>query len=200
MLEFEKKEEYERSVRRAIGKNDSSELGSEMDQISDDDESEDEENVLTPPEAVQAVVNTYKVLKEEEPPEEMGYHLTAISLFLGIGIDMEMFGERKQMFGPTQVPESKSTSTQTPPQPVPTTREAATDPPPAPPAKTYAIAATTGTNICDGSGSGVNTTGTSETHDEQCLHQHRPPSVIPATPHGQEGYKEVHQGGKGKRT
>ena len=132
-------------MREAVTRDDDSELGSEMDQIPDSD-SESEVEEITPAKAgltVGVVADTYIAMTGKEPPEEMAYHLTAISRYLGVKIDEEEFRELRVKYGPTHAPESKSASTQTPPQPVPPTRrDAATDPPPMPPTRTYATAAT----------------------------------------------------------
>ena len=76
-------------MRKALTRDDDSELGSEMDQIPDSD-SESEDEAITPAQAgatLCVVADTYRAMTGEEPPEEMGYQLTAISRSLGVKID-----------------------------------------------------------------------------------------------------------------
>ena len=129
----------------AAGTDDGSELGLEIDQIPDDDSASEDGGNTQQQLAVWAVLNAYKAITGEEPPGEMEYPLTAVSWFLGIVMDEEMFEVPKTKYGSTHATGSKGTSTQTPPQPVltrPTRRDVATDPRPATPAGTYATAAT----------------------------------------------------------
>ena len=155
------------------------------DQIPDSD-SDHEAITITPAKAgatTCALAGMYTIMTGEEPPEEMGYHLAATSRYLGTKIDGEAFGELREKYGPTHPPESKSASTQTLPQPAPPTRRyAGTNAPEKDIRNGCHSGGTTGTNICNGSDTGVSTTDTSETQDEQCLPQHRPPR-IPVTSH-----------------